>query len=115
MSLKSESLFYLFYGNIIIILQLGMMMACADFCEDTFTIYQNKTITISTDATIHNVESSTKCAAECRSRGRCCAAVYSQTSMVCHLDISGDCSSERSSVAGWVTMTKDYFGNYIKN
>jgi len=115
MSQKSESLFYVFYGNIIIILQLGMMMTRADFCENTFTIYQNKTITISTGVTIPNLESSTKCAAECRSRGRCCAAVYSQTSMMCHLDISGDCSSEKSYSAGWVNMTKDYYGNYIKN
>lgn len=115
MSQKSESLLYTFYGNIIIILQLGMLMTRADFCEDSFTIYQDQTIAISTNATIPNLESSTKCAAECRSRGRCCAAVYSQTSMMCHLDISGDCSSEKSSAAGWVTMTKDYFGNYIKN
>jgi len=109
---KADSPFYVCFGKIILILQLGIWTNHAEFCEDTFTIYNDKTMTVSTDVTIHSSVSLTQCIAKCRSNVKCCAASYSMTTMACLLDISGRCIAVKTSAPGWITMMRDDFGEY---
>ena len=83
-------------------------MTRAEFCEDTFTIYNDITIT-SNDVTIQNSVSLTQCITKCRSSVKCCAASYSNITMECQLDISGSCNSDKISAFGWITIIKDNF------
>jgi hypothetical protein len=53
-------------------------------------IQLNLTYRAPTNVTIQNSKSLIKCAAECVAERKCCAAIYSNASMVCHLDISGN-------------------------
>ena len=109
---KAAISFYSCFGKIILILQLGIWTTRAEFCEDTFTIYNDKTLTVSNDVTIQNSVSSAQCTTKCRSNVKCCAASYSETTMACHLDISGTCNSVKTFASGWITMTRDDFGEY---
>jgi hypothetical protein len=109
---KAESSFYVCFGKVILILLLGIWTNHAEFCEDTFTIYNDKTMTVSNDVTIHNSMSSFQCIAKCRSNVKCCAASYSEATMACHLDISGTCNAVKTSASNWITMTRDNFGEY---
>ena len=106
---KAESSFCYWFRIIIFVLQLGIWTTRAQFCEDTFTIYHDKAITISNDVIIHNSVSLTQCITKCRSIVKCCAASYNETTMECLLDISGTCNSEKISVSGWITMINDNF------
>ena len=109
---KAESSFCIYVGEIILILQLGIWTTCADVCDDTFTIFKDETIVISNGVTIQNSVSLVQCTAECRSNVKCCVASYSGTTMTCHLDISGTCNAVKTSTAGWITMTRNNFGEY---
>lgn len=109
---KAKSSFCFCFGKVILILQLGIWTNHAEFCEDTFTIYNDKTMIISNDVTIQNSMSSAQCIAKCRSNVKCCAASYSEATMACHLDISGTCNAVKTSASEWITMTKDNFGEY---
>ena len=109
---KDESSFYVCFGKVILILQLGIWTNHAEFCEDTFTIYNDKTMTVSNDVTIQNSMSSVQCIAKCRSSVKCSAASYNEATMACHLDISGTCNAVKTSASNWITMTRDDFGEY---
>ena len=106
---NAESSFYVFCGEIILILQLGIWTSRAQFCEDTFTIYKDKTLTVGNDVIIHNSVSLTQCVTKCRSNVKCCAASYSAITTTCQLDISGSCNSGKISASGWITIIKDNF------
>ena len=94
-----------------VILQIGIINTVrADICKDTFKIYKDTLITIYTNVTIQNSESLIQCAAECVTESKCCAAIYSNASMVCHLDISGNCSHETTPASGWKTMIRNNLG-----
>ena len=100
------------FGKIIIILQLGIWRIRAEFCEDTFTIYKDETLVISNSVTIQNSVSSTQCTIRCRSNVNCCAASYSETTLDCHLDISGTCNFQKTPATGWRTMIRGNYGKY---
>ena len=96
---------------IMVILQIGIINTVrADICKDTFKIYKDTLITIYTNVTIQNSESLMQCTAECVTESTCCAAIYSNASMVCHLDISGKCRHETTPASGWKTMIKNDLG-----
>ena len=86
---KAKNSSYFCFGKIIFILQLWIWTTRAECFEDTFTIYKNETLIVSNDVTIQNSVSPIQCATKCRSNVKCCAASYSETTMVCYLDISG--------------------------
>ena len=94
------------------ILQLGIWTTRSEFCEDTFTIYKDERLVISNGVIIQDSVSLAQCTTECRSNVKCCAASYSETTMACHLDISGTCNVVKTSTAGWKTMMRDEFGEY---
>jgi hypothetical protein len=78
---KAVSSFYVCFGKVLLILQLRIWTNHAEFCGDTFTIYNDKTMTVSNDVTIQNSMSSVQCIAKCRSNVKCCAASYSEATM----------------------------------
>jgi hypothetical protein len=41
------------------------------------------------------------------------AASYSETTLDCHLDISGACNFQKTPATGWRTMIRSNFGKYI--
>ena len=106
---KAENSFCYWFGKIIFLLQLGIWTSRAEFCEDTFTIYKDKTLTVGNDVIIHNSVSLTQCVTKCRSNVKCCAASYSAMTTTCQLDISGSCNSGKISASGWITIIKDNF------
>jgi len=94
-----------------VILQIGIINTVrADIPNDTFKIYKDKLVTIYTNVTIQNSESLIQCAAECVTESKCCAAIHSNKSMVCHLDISGNCNHEMTPASGWKAMIRNEFG-----
>ena len=109
---KAKNSFYSWFGKICFTLQLWIWTTRAEFFEDTFTIFKDETLTVSNDVTIHNSVSPIQCATKCRSNVKCCAASYSETTMACHLDISGTCNVVKTFTAGWITMMRDNFGEY---
>ena len=106
---KAEMSFCYCFGKIIFLLQLGIWTTRAQFREDTFTIYHDKTLTTSNDVIIYNSVSLTQCITKCRSNVKCCSASYSKITIECQLDISGSCNSEKISAFGWITIIKDNF------
>jgi hypothetical protein len=110
---KAESSFYVFCGEIFLILQLGIWTTRSEFCEDTFTIYKDETLVIRNGVTLQNSVSLAQCTTECRSNVKCCAASYSKTTLDCHLDISDTCNFQKTPATGWRTMIRSNFGKYI--
>jgi len=100
------------FGKIILILQLGIWTIRAEFCDDTFTIYKDETLVTSNGVTIQNSVSLAQCTTECRSNVKCSAASYSETTLNCHLDISGTCNFQKTPANGWRTMIRGNFGKY---
>jgi uncharacterized protein (DUF488 family) len=107
----TQDSFNILFGMIMVVLQLGIINTVrADIRNGTFKIYKDKLVTIYTNVTIQNSESLIKCAAECVTDSKCCAAIYSNASMVCHLDISGNCSHETTPASGWKAMIRNDLG-----
>ena len=111
---KAEGSFYVFFGEIILILQLWIWTTRSEFCEDTFTIYKDETLVISNGVTIQNSVSLAQCTTECRSNIKCSAASYSETTLECHLDISGTCNFQKTPATGWRAIIRGTFGKYNK-
>ena len=111
---KAENSFYVFFGEIILILQLGIWTTRSEFCEDTFTIYKDETLIISNGVTLQNAVSLAQCTTECRSNVKCSAASYSETTLDCHLDISGTSNFQKTPATGWRTMIRANIGKYNK-
>ena len=111
---KAEGSFYVFFGEIILILQLWIWTTRSEFCEDTFTIYKDETLVISNGVTIQNSVSLAQCTTECRSNVKCSAASYSETTLDCHLDISGTSNFQKTPATGWRTIIRANFGKYNK-
>ena len=110
---KAEGSFYVFFGEIILFLQLWIWTTRSELCEDTFTIYKDDTLVISNGVTIQNSVSLAQCTTECRSNVKCSAASYSETTLECHLDISGTCNFQKTPATGWTTIIRANFGKYI--
>jgi hypothetical protein len=111
---KAEGSFYVFFGEIIFILQLWIWTTRSEFCEDTFTIYKDETLVISNGVTIQHSVSLAQCTTECRSNVKCSAASYSETTLDCHLDISGTRNFQKRPATGWRTIIRGNFGKYNK-
>ena len=111
---KAEGSIYVFFGEIILILQLWIWTTRSEFCEDTFTIYKDETLVISNGVTIQNSVSLAQCTTECRSNVKCSAASYSETTLDCHLDISGTSNFQKTPATGWRTIIRANFGKYNK-
>jgi hypothetical protein len=55
-----------------------------------------------------------QCTTECRSNVKCSAASYSETTLDCHLDISGTSNFQKTPATGWRTIIRANFGKYNK-
>jgi hypothetical protein len=55
-----------------------------------------------------------QCTTECRSNIKCSAASYSETTLKCHLDISGTGNFQKTPATGWRAIIRGNFGKYNK-
>jgi hypothetical protein len=111
---KAKNSSYFCSWKMYFILQLGIWTTRSEFCEDTFTIYKDETLVISNGVTIQNSVSLAQCTTECRSNVKCSAASYSETTLDCHLDISGTSNFQKTPATGWRTIIRANFGKYNK-
>jgi hypothetical protein len=76
---------------------------------------KDETLVISNGVTIQNSVSLAQCTTECRSNVKCCAASYSETTLDCHLDISGTCNFQKTTGSVTPLLITSVSSLYIVN